>query len=232
MAQYYLSFKETVTIHAGSSHFHVRPRSRDIEVATEVFFNEYQALQLAHNQIKFKTKPIVVDAGAYIGFSVVEIARLLPNATIVAIEPHAGNFSLLRKNTKHLDNVLLLNAALAGSAERQTTLKNRGTGHWGYTIVETPADTSLAPEEHAVQTVSLESVTSMIDGASIDFLKLDIEGGELDVLKSSARLISSIPFIFIETHDRIQPGCTATLFSACKDHWIIKASGEKYVLLR
>ena len=55
-----------------------------------------------------KSPTTIVDAGANIGLASVIFANRWPDATIIAIEPEAGNFDLLKKNVAPYGNILFM----------------------------------------------------------------------------------------------------------------------------
>lgn len=61
-------------------------------------------------------------------------------------------------------------------------------------------------------------VEDIIDASGQDYcdlLKLDIEGGEFDLLaKNTDRWLPRVRILMVELHDRIRPGCTEKLLSA------------------
>ena len=65
-----------------------------------------------------------------------------------------------------------------------------------------------------------------------DFLKLDIEGGEFDLLKNDIKTLKKIPVIFAELHDRIVPKCEEMFFNFSKSRILIKDRGEKYLSIK
>ena len=58
---------------------------------------------------------------------------------------------------------------------------------------------------------------------------MDIEGGELDLLKNDSKSLDKIPIIFIELHDRIVNGCTKEFMAFSKKRLVIKSGGEKFL---
>ncbi len=54
---------------------------------------------------------------------------------------------------------------------------------------------------------------------SIDLLKVDIEGAEIEVFESCP-WIKNVQITAIELHERVRPGCSATVTKAAGDfHW-------------
>ena len=56
--------------------------------------------------------PVIIDAGAHIGFAAIWFSRLYPDAVIICIEPDPANFEMLEANTAALPNVRVICAAV------------------------------------------------------------------------------------------------------------------------
>ena len=67
---------------------------------------------------------------------------------------------------------------------------------------------------------------------SIDLLKMDIEGGEKDVLENAQGWIDCVDTITVELHDRICMGCDRAFYLATKDFVRFEKQGEKVTAYR
>ena len=174
----------------------IRSSTPDIIVAaSSLYYCEYSELE------KLSPK-VVIDAGANIGTSAIWFARKFPNAKIVAVEPESENFDLLVKNVKTFENVIPLRAAL-GRELGKLKLLDRKTGPWGYSVCEESGDAEL--EE--VDSVTVRSIMDKFGIERVCLLKMDIEGGEKDVLENSNQWIDNVDTMTVELHDRIVMGC-------------------------
>jgi FkbM family methyltransferase len=151
-----------------------RPGTSDKEVIEQVFLtDEFSWLP------RLDGVSTIVDCGANVGATAFLLLNAFPNARLVAIEPEAGNYDVLRKNLEQFgDRAMALQAAVWSS---DTTLRLvRGEfldgREWTYQAKE-HSDTSL-------EVVTAKSVPTLLEelGAErIDLLKVDIEGGELEL---------------------------------------------------
>ena len=137
----------------------------------------------------FAPKPgdVVVDAGAHIGAFTEIASRLVgPTGCVYAFEPHPDNFALLRENVADLSNVVAFNVAL-GEA--------RGRTRMPYLEMNTGAVRSgEGPFE--VQVVRLDDVVP-----SADFLKVDVEGDEVSLLRGARGILKHKPMIAMEVNE-------------------------------
>ena len=171
----------------------------------------------------------IIDGGANIGVTALAFAEMFPGATIIAIEPEDENFALLQENTKQNNNIITLNCALASCTGEQVLL-DRNTGPWGYCLSK--ADDAITSRRQTVKCRTLDDIVNEYSLDSIDILKLDIEGGEKDVLESSGGWIDLVRVLVAELHDRITPGCSRAFDKATAAFDSIKASGEKQIAYR
>jgi FkbM family methyltransferase len=127
----------------------------------------------------------VVDVGANVGYYTLMIAQKIgPTGSIVAVEPSPENLPELRKNIacNRLPARIIEVAVGANEGIIQFDAGiNGGVCEQGpYTVRQFPLDDLLQEP--------------------IDFIKIDIEGCEMDALLGARRLLSSRPVIFLEVH--------------------------------
>ncbi len=142
--------------------------------------------------------PLVLDAGANIGASVLFFAHAYPRAHIAALEPARNNFELLQANAAGL-NVDARCAAI-GAADGETTLIDPGEGEWGYRTAAGGAGAR----------VGVLSATRLVAeqraAGRVPFLaKIDIEGGEAELFSRDTDWVDLFPVLIIELHDWLLP---------------------------
>jgi len=172
----------------------------------------------------------IVDAGAHIGMSAIALSELFPNAHIAAIEPHLGNFTMLQTNVSGHSNILPIRGALVGGETSPRKLVDRGTGEWGFTIVESPAD---KPDPEFLDNVPAFRLRDLIpDLDRIGAIKLDIEGGEVELFQLDAETMRLVNIWIVELHDRIVGGATRAFLTASAGREVRKLDGEKYLSIQ
>lgn len=136
--------------------------------------------------------PIILDCGSNIGLSVFYFKGIYPSSKIYAFEPDPGIFRVLEKNIldNGISNVELINKAIWSS---ETTLQFSSEGADGGRI-DTGNDTNLV----SVKSAKLSRYLEQID--KVDFLKIDIEGAEVEVINECIDFLKNVSFIFIEFH--------------------------------
>jgi len=184
---------------------HLRIRTSDISLYNDILLRKEYDLGLPG----FCPKTIV-DAGANCGMATLYYANRYPSAKIVAVEPEASNYAALVKNVSLYPNVTPIHAALWNKDGKvrlgPTGLDSTPYGKWAFQV----ADAGAQVRAITMRTLMLEA---KID--TIDLLKMDIEGGEIEAFDNSD-WTSGVQVIVIELHDHIKPGCRAVVSSAAR----------------
>lgn len=154
---------------------------------------------------------VVFDCGANVGDVTAPLAAT--GATVHAFEPDPYAFAQLGKRVKGQDNVILHNAAVgvtAGSV-RLMRAANFGDNPRGGSVKSTiiAGGRNIDEADDAKIDVELISLPDMIRaeaakaGGEITFLKMDIEGAELDLLEhmQDQKLFDLVRLTVAETHE-------------------------------
>jgi len=162
---------------------------------------------------------VVIDLGAYTGYSSFYFSQRFPDAQIIAIEANLENYFILRSTFSGNSRVHVIHAAIHNSDGQKLTVKVAKDGLWGSRALA-PDLLNVLTNELSVETISVSTLMNKFDllNKSDMFLKIDIEGGELEVFDTRVPLWKHFGVIAIETHERIRPGCTAT-FAVIASHY-------------
>jgi FkbM family methyltransferase len=150
-------------------------------------------LEGVYNQ-KLPANAYILDCGAHIGLSVIYLKSICPTANIVCFEPDTKNFDLLQKNifSHQLRNVEAKNEAVWFE---NTSLNFIQDGNMGSKIGESNSSHSV--------TVNATRLKDYLN-KKVDFLKIDIEGAEYQVLKDIASNLENVSKMFLEYHGTFQ----------------------------
>lgn len=155
-------------------------------------------------QFSPKIGDIVIDVGAAFGFyTILASKRVGQHGRVVAIEPQPDNFEMLNKNIKlnKLANIVTLNYAVSS---KKTTLKLYST----YSTVQERAGQSLQSYIE-VRADTLDNLLLQADIGEVNWIKVDVEGAELEVLKGAVGIMSRSRDIalLVEVHspDLVRP---------------------------
>lgn len=122
----------------------------------------------------------VVDIGAYVGMFTVKAAQQVgPNGLVVAIEPSSSNLQYLRRNTADIGNVKVIpKAAGSSGGEGRLTTSEASPCH---TLVDKPGATT-----ETIMIDTLDDILAKVGVKKVDFIKIDAEGYELEILKGAS----------------------------------------------
>jgi FkbM family methyltransferase len=156
-----------------------------IKTYKEIFTEEIYKFNSAHNS------GIILDCGANIGISTLYFAINNPQSTVYAFEPDKIIFELLSKNVQdnQLKNVVLNNQAV-WTENCELSFSNKGSE--ASQIDTTGASTTK------VNAIQLSSFLSKFE--KIDFIKMDIEGAEYNVIQDCANELHKVDNLFLEYH--------------------------------
>lgn len=168
--------------------------------------------EIFHEKIyDFKTEkkaPLIIDAGSNIGVATIFFKLLYPRAKILCFEPDPNSFVLLKKNILNncLRDITLVNAALAGQSgmvEFYGHIDSETPYSCGNSIIKTWGEQRaihdldyLNKNKTQVSAVQLSNYIN----EEIDFLKLDVEGAERQVLDELGDKLHLIKTIAMEIH--------------------------------
>jgi FkbM family methyltransferase len=173
--------------------FELRPDcwgNNDYGIAYEIFVLDYydDRGRIAADDIK-----LIADLGANVGFSLLYCLHRYPCCRILAFEPHPRHYAQAVRNLA-LNDVrqrVDLYPMAAGARTRTMRLTDRRSSS---TLVETTASDTLA--------VDVADIFPLFEGKRLDILKMDIEGGEYEILSDSRFEHLDVGRIVMEWHSR------------------------------
>jgi FkbM family methyltransferase len=142
-----------------------------------------------------KKGDIVIDIGAHIGlYTIISSKRVGANGKVVAIEADPSNFEMLNSNIKlnQLTNVTPLNYA---AYSKETKIKlYLPSGESGFTKYNTIMPNWINTQEKFVEvnanTLDYLLQLNEIRQEEVNWIKIDVEGAEFEVLKGATNVLS------------------------------------------
>lgn len=150
----------------------------------EIFVEEYYRFETNSNA------PLIFDCGANVGTSCAFFKSIYPHSKIIAFEPNPKIAEYLKQNIKNnsLENIEVIEKAVWINDD-------------GIELGLENADASsiyLEKNKTGVETIRLKNLLDREQ--TIDMLKMDIEGAEVEVLNDCRDSLNSVRNLFIEYH--------------------------------
>jgi FkbM family methyltransferase len=145
-----------------------------------------------------------MDLGCYAGLTAIAFSKSVGiTGSVIAVEPDPSNRAIASKNlalhhrVNGLDNVKLLPYAIGGE---EGTVEFSAEGSMGSASVRIVGGYRGAIVE--VPTLTLDGILLRAGAPKVDFIKMDIEGAELEVIRSARSFLTSHrPRMIIEPHE-------------------------------
>lgn len=149
---------------------------------------DYEAI-LRHSYSRFiKECDVVVDVGVHVGLHLEQFINLVgPSGRVIGFEPIPELFTEVahRFSAPHVE---LHNIALGSVSGTSSFVVARGAlGESGLKERVFNAGNEVRPESIEVRVAKLDDLLAGVE--ALDYMKMDIEGGEIDSLRGSTRLI-------------------------------------------
>jgi FkbM family methyltransferase len=171
---------------------YARPETSDL-ASFEGVFGDAWAVDLP-------TEPrLVFDLGANVGYTSVYFALRWPGARVVAVEPVPSNVALLRRNVSAFPQIDVVEGG-AWPRPGRLAVEDAGKGYWGMRVRE-------ARDSGRVRAVTIPELMERAGADWIDFVKIDIEGSELELFSDETEWLGAVGALMLELHDRYRPGC-------------------------
>ena len=164
-----------------------RPGTMDPITLWDAFFNGYHLPGFALAQ-----PSVIVDLGANVGYTAASFASRYREARVIAVEMDTANARLCEQNLTIFGNrCSVLNAAIWSSA---------GTVDYGGSGVHEYAIAAPSPNGKKAAAITIPGVLSRYGIQQVDYLKMDIEGAEAEVLAKADEWADRVRSMSIEVH--------------------------------
>ncbi|MCA1834592.1 MAG: FkbM family methyltransferase [Actinobacteria bacterium] len=153
-------------------------------------FRAYERRELSLVRSLLRPGDVVIDVGAHVGYYALHAARRVgPSGEVHAFEPVGANAARLRENIElnGFRNVVVNECAAGASAGRARfgVVKIEGESGWSSLLV---AGRETA-DDIEIDVVTLDDYVVSASLPTVSFIKIDVQGNELDVLRGAASLL-------------------------------------------
>lgn len=172
-----------------------------------LFENLYQSGRYDLIERIIEPNDVILEAGAFDGSDTIGLAKMVPEGKVISFEPNPPRYAELAEKAKGLYNVNTFPFALG---EKNGTITFYVCYGAQYDPAYEGASSALPPSESMeinYQGPRIEVPCFVLDDwckdnnqSRIDFMWLDLEGYELQVLKSSPQILSTVKAMYVETN--------------------------------
>ncbi len=144
-----------------------------------------------------------IDIGSHFGFFAVLASKLMPQGTVVAIEPSSANFKILEQNVAGKENITALNIGIASTDEKKDFYEFPAL----YSEYNSIDQSQYTEEEWYSEDIVSQSSIQFLrgdtlmqqQGLSPDYIKIDVEGAEAEVIMGLSETLKNLsPVILLE----------------------------------
>lgn len=226
-----LGIPGVVSVNVSGYRLDVRPCDSDLFVLSQIFGWEQYRIEawrlsmlrkVAANWQTTGITPLIIDAGANVGYSALYFASLFPGVCVLAIEPDLRSFEILTRHVRANEQIKPVHAAL-WSHDRGLELKTSKQGSWGAHVAEGVGTPSQR----------LDKLVASVPNTRPLIIKLDIEGAEREVVSSCPEVFAEAKCIIVEPHDFMYPGdaCLTPLYEIASGRRFDTILSEENLLL-
>jgi FkbM family methyltransferase len=178
----------------------LRPHTTDADVYFDTFVKQYHLPPADIGDIRS-----ILDLGSNIGLTIFHYARLYPKAQIVGIEMDDGNATVCKLNIcMDAHRCSIIKGAIW---KENGEIAYCGQQEWGFRISTSGTQFTKA--------YSMESLLDQLGYPIVDFVKMDIEGAEKEVLAGATAWSARVRCMKVEVHKPYtMTQCAADLMAA------------------
>jgi FkbM family methyltransferase len=170
-----------------------RPGTEDYLTLYYVFYNQFHL-----PPARLTEAPVILDLGCNCGYTIAHYKRLYPDACVIGVEMDEDNLAVARRNVGGMTNVQLLHCAV--SHKEGVVAYDKQAKEDAYRIE--PTGGMAASHLKTVTAMTMPSIIQRFGLSRIDFLKLDIEGEEVNVFGAAQDLgwLDAVRALNMEVH--------------------------------
>lgn len=185
--------------------------------STDTFIlNEIYNQNIYERHYHPKLGDIVFDIGSHIGIFSLKASRIVgTNGVVYSFEPNPINFVILKRNVmlNKASNVKISNKAVSSQNKiLQLYLDPENTG--GSSVQIKTGKTA----QISVSSITLDNIINEKNIQEVNFLKLDVEGHELEILKGANHFLNICKHIAMETHEKMGGPSNNQLIEELENH--------------
>jgi FkbM family methyltransferase len=175
-----------------------RPDKDDVKAVFNVFYGRFHLPPEPP-----RTDGVILDLGANLGYTAAHFVSKYPRCKILSVEMDPDHCQAARRNVGDGANCTVINAAVW---IEDGTITYDGVDHEGLSIDQVrsargeSAETAVLQRSAPAKTVETILRENGLSGATIDYVKMDIEGAEYRVLNEKNDWLDQVRTMKVEYH--------------------------------
>ena len=176
----------------GGNLVYCRPCTSDLVTMKTTFLDQYHLPPMV-----LGNDSVIIDLGCNVGFTMAHYAVLYPNSKIIGVELDKENYLLaLRNIDRYKKQCSIINAAIWNE---DGNISYSGKSEDSYSI---NVELKELISDRTSESLTLNTLIKRMDLQKIDFIKIDIEGAEVEVLTKNNEWLEFVICMKIEIHDK------------------------------
>lgn len=178
-----------------------RANPSTINVLDTSALDAYQEIFLEQAYEKYKRMKegdVILDIGANIGVFSIKAAKAVgKSGRVIAIEPEPKNVKIFNENLKNFKNIIIIPKAVGNSSGKVNFLIGI---HSGSHKINSHLRKKSTEKIITVPIEKIDNLVRELNLEKVNFLKIDVEGWELEVLKGAEYSLEMIEFMAIASY--------------------------------
>jgi FkbM family methyltransferase len=176
-----------------------------VRSARSVYYGIYEEHLVNWIYRTIRPGDVVIEPGTNVGYIASQLLdAIAPTGTLICLEPSRVCYESLVNNNRATEQngMYILNAALSDAEGIEEFCETTRIVSAGYGFLKSASQHADDGTSYLVQTHSVDWLMMSFEIPRLRFLKLDIEGSELNALRGAAKTLRDrlIDFIMVETH--------------------------------
>ena len=174
-----------------------RDNGLDVKTVAEFFSPQYEFIP---PELPPMNPKVVYDLGANIGAASLYLAAHFRQARFFGFEPLPGNFEVCVRNFQNLPQSTVYPWAVGARSGPVSFDFSDADPRGGRVAGVSSSEGGPTPKRLEVELFSVEDLVNAKKLPPPDFLKIDVEGAEVDVLSGLGKHARAVDWMLVETH--------------------------------